>query len=74
MCASTTAFLAASRFGLAPSSTKTATAGLKLVDQNPGLKTGDPVNFSLADVAGAGAVGHVFGTGLILGLRAIGKI
>lgn len=40
--ASTTAFLVAGRFGLAPTANKTTTAGLKLVPQDPGLKTGDP--------------------------------
>lgn len=41
---STTAFLAAGRFGLAPSVKKSATAGLKLVEDPAaaGLKTGDP--------------------------------
>jgi photosystem I reaction center PsaK len=42
MVASTTAFLVAGRFGVAPTATKNATAGLKLVPANPGLKTGDP--------------------------------
>jgi photosystem I subunit 10 len=74
MIASTTAFLGASRFGLAPSSTKTATAGLKLVGQDPGLKTGDPAGFSAADALGAGALGHGIGIGVILGLRALGKL
>jgi len=75
MIASTTAFLGASRFGLAPSSTKTATLpGLKLVGQNPGLKTGDPSGFSAADALGAGALGHGIGIGVILGLRALGKL
>lgn len=115
MVASTTAFLGASRFGLAPSATKTATAGLKvcvwggvllrsfasslirvereliaffcatsnpkktllffqLVDQNPGLKSNDPAGFTAADVLGAGALGHGIGVGVILGLRALGKL
>jgi photosystem I subunit 10 len=72
--ASTTAFLGASRFGLAPSATKTSTAGLKLVAQNPGLKSNDPAGFTAADVLGAGALGHGIGVGVILGLRALGKI
>ena len=74
MIASPTAFLGASRFGLAPSANKTATAGLKLVGQNPGLKSGDPAGFTAADVLGAGALGHGIGVGVILGLRALGKI
>lgn len=74
MIASTTAFLGASRFGLAPSANKTSTAGLKLVGQNPGLKSGDPAGFTAADVLGAGALGHGIGVGVILGLRALGKI
>lgn len=42
MVISTTLFLAAGRFGVAPTANKTSTAGLKLVAQNPGLKSGDP--------------------------------
>lgn len=37
MIASTTAFLAAGRFGLAPTSNAFATAGLKLTPQNSGV-------------------------------------
>lgn len=50
MVASTTAFLVAGRFGLAPTVNKRATAGLKLVDDDPGVASGDP--------AGALAVLH----------------
>eukprot|EP00884_Botryococcus_braunii_P019489 jgi/Botrbrau1/6223/Bobra.0109s0018.1 len=74
MVISTTLFLAAGRFGLAPTATKTTTAGLKLTPQNPGLKSGDPSGFSAVDVLGLGALGHVVGVGTVLGLRAIGAI
>lgn len=74
MVISTTLFLAAGRFGLAPTATKTSTAGLKLVPQNPGLKSGDPAGFSAVDVLGLGALGHVVGVGTVLGLRALGAI
>ena len=119
MIASTAAFLAAGRFGLAPTSNRTTTAGLKLVDQAPGLKTGDPAGeqekigggkrvwagevdrargrpgrehrarrhcwptpplpphspgFTAVDVLGLGALGHGVGVGIILGLRALGKL
>ena len=46
----------------------------QLVPQQPGLKTGDPAGFTAADVLGAGALGHGIGVGVILGLRALGKI
>lgn len=75
MISSVTAFLGASRFGLAPSATKTATAGLKLVPQSGAKeRSGDPAGFTAADVLGAGALGHGIGVGVILGLRALGKI
>lgn len=74
MVASTTAFLVAGRFGLAPSTTKKATAGLKLVPQNPGLVSGDPSGYTFADVFAAGSLGHIVGIGMILGLKATGKM
>jgi photosystem I subunit 10 len=74
MIGSTTALLVAGRFGLAPSSTRTATAGLKLVDQDPGLTTGDPAGFTIADVFASGALGHVIGVGIVLGLKATGGL
>jgi len=40
MIASTTAFLAAGRFGLAPTANAFATAGLKLTPQNSGALPG----------------------------------
>nr|GFD60191.1 photosystem I reaction center subunit PsaK, chloroplastic [Tanacetum cinerariifolium] len=49
MVTSTTLMLFAGRFGLAPSSNRTATAGLKLVALDSGLQTGDPAGFTLAD-------------------------
>jgi photosystem I subunit 10 len=44
MIASTTLFLSAARFGLAPTSNRNTTAGLKLVDSGNavGLKSNDP--------------------------------
>ena len=69
MIASTTAFLAAGRFGLAPTSNAFATAGLKLTPQNSGLKSGDPSGFTAVDTLALGAMGHVVGVGLILGLK-----
>jgi photosystem I reaction center PsaK len=43
MVASTTAFLVAGRFGVAPTSTRSTTTGLKLVDnKTAGLFSGDP--------------------------------
>lgn len=42
VCASTTLFLVAGRFGLTPSANRLATPGLKLVDNKSGLMTGDP--------------------------------
>lgn len=74
MIGSTTALLVAGRFGLAPSASRTATAGLKLVDQDPGLSTGDPAGFTIADVFASGALGHIIGVGIVLGLKASGGV
>ena len=50
MVASTTAFLTAGRFGLAPTVNKGTTAGLKLVDKDGGVKSGDPGGMCLSPV------------------------
>jgi hypothetical protein len=42
MVASTTAFIAAGRFGLAPTVNRTTSAGLKFQEVNGGVKSGDP--------------------------------
>merc|ERR1719160_702708 len=64
---STTIFLAAGRFGLAPSTNKPATAGLKLQTRDSGLKTGDPAGFTAVDTLAFGAMGHIVGVGIYLG-------
>ncbi|KAI5081626.1 hypothetical protein GOP47_0001369 [Adiantum capillus-veneris] len=74
MVASTTAMLFAGRFGLAPSANRKASAGLKLEDRPSGLQTGDPAGFTGTDTLACGAMGHVIGVGVVLGLRYIGAI
>lgn len=74
MVASTTAMLFAGRFGLAPSANRKASAGLKLEDRNSGLQTGDPAGFTGTDTLACGAMGHVIGVGVVLGLRYVGAI
>merc|ERR1719183_250735 len=64
---STTIFLLAGRIGLAPSSNKPATAGLKLQTRDSGLKTGDPCRFTVVDTLAFGAMGHIVGVGIYLG-------
>uniref|UniRef100_A0A0D6R518 PSI-K n=1 Tax=Araucaria cunninghamii TaxID=56994 RepID=A0A0D6R518_ARACU len=72
---STTLFLTAGRFGLAPTVKKRATAGLQLYDtDNAGLITGDPAGFTAVDVLAHGTMGHVIATGIVLGLRSLGQI
>jgi len=70
MIASTTLLLFAGRFGLAPSANRKSTAGLKLVDRDSGLQTGDPAGFTATDTLAFGALGHVIGVGIVLGLKA----
>ncbi|KAL3159637.1 hypothetical protein ABBQ38_010047 [Trebouxia sp. C0009 RCD-2024] len=75
MVVSTTAFLVAGRFGLAPTVRQQASSGLRLIDNGTkGLSTGDPSGFTAVDVLGHGVMGHLIGTGTILSLRALGKI
>uniref|UniRef100_UPI003467EE94 Photosystem I reaction center subunit psaK n=1 Tax=Fittonia albivenis TaxID=141305 RepID=UPI003467EE94 len=74
MVTSTTLLLFAGRFGLAPSANRKATAGLKLEVRDAGLQTGDPAGFTLADTLACGAVGHIIGVGVVLGLKSISVI
>ncbi|XP_011036552.1 PREDICTED: photosystem I reaction center subunit psaK, chloroplastic-like [Populus euphratica] len=69
MVTSTSLMLFAGRFGLAPSANRKATAGLKLEVRNSGLQTGD-----LADTLACGAVGHIIGVGVVLGLKNMGAL
>ena len=70
----TTLMLLAGRFGLAPSANRKATAALKLQDRDSGLQTGDPAGFTGTDTLACGAMGHIIGVGLVLGLKAINVI
>ncbi|PNW70544.1 hypothetical protein CHLRE_17g724300v5 [Chlamydomonas reinhardtii] len=76
MVASTTATLAAARFGLAPTVKKNTTAGLKLVDSknSAGVISNDPAGFTIVDVLAMGAAGHGLGVGIVLGLKGIGAL
>ncbi|XP_002981605.2 photosystem I reaction center subunit psaK, chloroplastic [Selaginella moellendorffii] len=74
MVACTTLSLIAGRFGLAPSANRQALAGLKLVDRDSGLQTGDPAGFTGSDTVAFGVVGHIAGVGIVLGLKALGSI
>eukprot|EP00244_Chara_vulgaris_P010194 TRINITY_DN45_c0_g3_i1.p1 TRINITY_DN45_c0_g3~~TRINITY_DN45_c0_g3_i1.p1 ORF type:complete len:146 (+),score=17.91 TRINITY_DN45_c0_g3_i1:248-685(+) len=65
---STTLSLVSGRFGLAPSSTRNATATLKLVERDSGMQSGDPAGFTAADVLAFGAFGHIIAAGISLGL------
>merc|ERR1719356_1652025 len=58
---STAIFLTAGRIGLAPTSNKPASAGLKLSIRDSGLKTGDPAGFTAVDTLAFGAMGHIVG-------------
>merc|ERR1719145_184059 len=64
---STAIFLTAGRIGLAPSSNRPATAGLKLQVRESGLKTGDPARFTIVDTLAFGAMGHIVGVGIYFG-------
>ncbi|CAM8957111.1 unnamed protein product [Rhodiola kirilowii] len=74
MVTSTTLMMFAGRFGLAPSTNKKATVGLKLETRDSGLQTGDPSGFTLADTLACGTVGHNIGVGVVLGLKNIATI
>merc|ERR1719414_535742 len=75
MVASTTACLAAGRFGLAPTANKPALGGngLQLRDKSAGVGSADPAGFTVVDVFAMGSAGHVIGAGIILGLKALGN-
>ncbi|BBN07865.1 photosystem I subunit X [Marchantia polymorpha subsp. ruderalis] len=74
MVASTTLMLFAGRFGLAPSANRKALSGLKLVDRDSGLQTGDPAGFTATDTLACGVMGHIIGVGIVLGLKATGGL
>ncbi|KAF0909167.1 hypothetical protein E2562_032216 [Oryza meyeriana var. granulata] len=74
MVTTTTLMLFAGRFGLAPSANRKSTAGLKLEARDSGLQTGDPAGFTLADTLACGAVGHIMGVGIVLGLKNTGVL
>lgn len=74
MVASTSLLLFAGRFGLAPSANRKALAGLKLVDRDSGMQSGDPVGFTATDTLAFGALGHIIGVGIVLGLKASGNL
>lgn len=76
MVASTGLCLAAGKFGLAPTVKQGTTAGLKLVDRpnSAGIMSNDPSGFTIVDTLALGALGHVLGVGIVLGLRATGGL
>lgn len=75
MVLSTTLCLAAGRFGIAPTSTRHVSAGLKLYDdKSAGLMSGDPSGFTATDVLALGAFGHAIGAGIVLGLKGTGAL
>ncbi|GLJ46925.1 hypothetical protein SUGI_0990280 [Cryptomeria japonica] len=74
MVTSTTLMLFAGRFGLAPSASRGASAGLKLQDRESGLQTGDPAGFTGTDTLACGAMGHIIGVGVVLGFKYLGVI
>ncbi|KIY99272.1 Photosystem I reaction center subunit psaK [Monoraphidium neglectum] len=76
MVASTGLTLAAGRLGLAPTVKRGTTAGLKFVERPnaAGIISNDPGGFTIVDTLALGALGHIIGVGLVLGLRANGKI
>ncbi|EFN53302.1 hypothetical protein CHLNCDRAFT_136967 [Chlorella variabilis] len=68
--------LVAGRFGLAPTSTRHTDPGCKLlpVDKAAGLYSADPAGFNAVDVLALGALGHVIGVGIVLGLKGTGNL
>ncbi|KAF8058831.1 hypothetical protein HT031_005399 [Scenedesmus sp. PABB004] len=76
MVASTATFLAAGKFGLAPTVKRGTDAGCRLVDRPnaAGLLTNDPSGFTVVDTLAFGALGHIAGAGIVLGLRATGGL
>eukprot|EP01025_Chloroclados_australasicus_P033846 TRINITY_DN345_c0_g1_i2.p3 TRINITY_DN345_c0_g1~~TRINITY_DN345_c0_g1_i2.p3 ORF type:complete len:123 (-),score=15.33 TRINITY_DN345_c0_g1_i2:225-593(-) len=74
VCGCTALFLAAGRFGIAPTANKLATSGLKLQDNKSGLVSGDPSGFTAVDVLYLGTAGHAVAIGIVLGLKGIGAL
>lgn len=74
MITTTSLMLFAGRFGLAPSTSRVASARLKLEDRESGLQTGDPAGFTATDTLACGSFGHIIGVGIVLGLKATGAI
>jgi len=75
VCTSTAIFLAAGRFGLAPSANKPAgLPGMKLQEVDSGMTSGDPAGFTAVDVLAFGSLGHAFAIGVVLGLKAQGSL
>merc|ERR1711918_248946 len=64
---STTLFLIAGRFGLAPSANKVAGATLKLKSRDSGMKTADPAAFTAVDTLAFGSMGHIVAIGIYFG-------
>merc|ERR1712118_24663 len=64
---STTLFLIAGRFGLAPSANKVADVSLRLRTRDSGLKTADPAAFTAVDTLAFGAMGHIVAVGIYMG-------
>merc|ERR1719281_373513 len=64
---SCTLFLAAGRFGYAPSANAPASVALKLQTRDSGMKTNDPAGFTAVDTLAFGAMGHIVGVGIYLG-------
>ena len=76
VCTGTTIFLIAGRFGLAPSANRlvNGTNRLQLEENESGLNSGDPANFTAVDVLAYGSFGHAVAIGMVLGLKAQGKL
>jgi photosystem I subunit 10 len=76
MVASTATFLAAGKFGLAPTVKRGTDAGCRLQDRPNavGLISNDPSGFTAVDTLAFGALGHMAGVGIVLGLRATGNL
>ncbi|KAI7844617.1 hypothetical protein COHA_001708 [Chlorella ohadii] len=69
--------LVAGRFGLAPTSTRhTNQSGIKLLpaEKSAGLVSNDPAGFNAVDVLALGALGHILGCGIVLGLKSTGNL
>ncbi|KAL6770286.1 PSAK1 [Auxenochlorella protothecoides x Auxenochlorella symbiontica] len=67
--------IVAGRLGLAPTATRHTTPGLKLYeDKSAGLISGDPAGLTIWDVLALGALGHIIGVGIVLGLHNSGNL